>query len=857
MEITVITIESIDEIINGIIKDSPSQKILDKYSFEYILGLKDEKEEFKQASEVLFYNTRDCSEDVLALQKFLLEAQEVSDKETENSTISAENLEDYLIPIKGDFDVDRQMEQFGKGNWENFSDYKRDWYTTFGFIIYDNYLSKDIIREFFLFSELLTPDTMGDINEEVFFHIVELIKKQGEDLDSRGKTSEDRIMDIEEVIKEKIECYETLFMPALLNSGMMIDSLYFDLKNILKDEFTSKTIASLVKKESQGYNKGLCKEYPASGLGALLTSIKTFKKLKKEKIKYIQSKSEERKKRIYMPLALTLYGHNLFRIIENGKSKQDYLLNLLIQEEFKDHLSKESFSEYSSLIKHKQDIYSLLTPAIKKIEEQVEDDAAAPMYMDLFTKPKARSMPFSNLLTEDSFLEVWINSFNKGWGDVLDENMDCIEGILGNKNKLSILSEQESGALILLLKNNSFNSYFNKKNTKDMDFDLLHQLQELNQDLFEQVYPIVGKDNVFLKSLVKLVSENGRDFSSINITNESKKFMSSLKEYDKADVDGIFDILSNFEKVQKSVSEGIASYAKRIEDLENPLGFVRWFSKNKEYVLELADHIDQIKPYLKGSKSLSLRKTLIQFAKTHDLKTYGNCLRELRKLGEVPYERVCKLLTSLKSPKTICRKREQKKPLMYMASHSEKEEWDRFAGDILRAGNNLEKRYDSILDSYKVHTRLASGSEEEVISLEEEIIEQEIQEIDLEDKEVQIFDYSVFNQYVADNGFSPEFVRTVVEDGFKLRGGGKFIGNNYIPYGNVFKTTRGKLGDTLDVQTNFSDVIKWLIKENIVLHHQKKGRNFIGGCLSVNPHISQIYSETMSDYVKQALYVEN
>jgi len=914
--------EAIDEFIEGFERVFPAQELRFDINFENAAELKQEEHDFARFAGKVRGRSGGLKEDLAEFCIFFMsniKARENLKKEI--GFLKNINFEDYIFPTTELAGYLKKLED----KFSSILEPDPSLYRKIGLVIsnglglFGGYFS-DALFDVLIPLEQVRPYGSFDIVKDFIERL-------------ENKSIDDRVLSLDfEISQERIDS-EKKALQYFVNAAQIVDSLYFDLKNLFLDEYTSEHVESLVNKTIRFPPHERFYGLTMKGLAALVIAPDTFGHFKNLKKRYLLSKRKQRKNQFYKLLALHLYNFNL---VETLKQKEkDMLFFLLKQKEFHDCSSTGRFEDYVVRINKKEDLSSKIKPVLEMISNKAEDINAVPTYLDIFNAPKNRTIIKVGKLSNKNFVNLWINAFNNGWGDLLSENLDCLDGMIDNEKKLQKLSEQDSGALVLLLRNKSFNNYFRNKTIEDLDFESLAQLLGFDEELFEKVYPNVNEnDTPFLESLINILSKNGQDCNNIQITDSSKKFIASIENVGYLSVNSILEVLNNFKAVQKAVSLGLTPFPGNIEDILDKLKFSEWFVENKQKVLDELSNVEAVQQYIGNSKSALLRKRLIDIFKRHGNEFCDKYLHQFSELGPIAYQRICNLFASINEPKTICRKRELKDALKYVVSELDETKWQEFKSEITKSNGDFEKHCRNVFKSYRAIARSegktiavrykggniivdayvkVKGTEHEelmdrltdlgdistkivesvcdylsrgqfrlaellVSQMEFEMPENEVKELlglyrndaELDDltpdklgitlysakkempkkkktKEPE-FDYTEFNDYVTELGFSPDLVRIIIEAGFKLRVA-KFIGDNYTTYGNIRRNTISKAEDRAEAEHNFQSIIEWLLKENIIIHHSKKGRRYVGGCLSINPHYKKIESEPMREYM--------
>jgi hypothetical protein len=746
------------------------------------------------------------------------------------------------------------------------------------------------------------------------------------------KTEPEKLQEYIEKI-EKIKQYpgdvyvlQNDIMPTLMACAMYIDGLYFDLKNLIKDEFLSRRMARIIKTSSGLPSFG---QFPACGLANLLASPSAFNTLHFHKRNYIKSKQEERRKRLYLPFAVLSYALNLYETID--ATDANMILNVLKQKEFADYLSRKEYEEYILMVERKSGIH-MLEKQFKMLEQ---DEEVLQQYAELFNLAENRTEDRIEFMAGDDFVELWKRAYENEWSDFLAANISSVEFVYEQRGSLSLLNEQSGLSLISLLRSIGFKKHF-ADNKSDFDVDRLFHIMQYDRSLFEKVYPLLeGRDEKFLKNLLRLAG-TCTEKTVFDITGESRKFIESLHSFSTQQV----SILSDYSKLQKAVDLGLTDFRGSISEF--PAKACEKLAEKKESLLKRLDAVEKIAEYMGEYKSTTLRDRLADVFQLHGEDFIKKYLKPVCGMGPLVYSRVCDIAATVPSCKDLFRKREYSNALRYVASELDEWEWQRFRAQLCTARNGsfcdvcekafspysaiskgeavekskeiggpiefveayakvkgTENEYfiDKLLEvaedagaklfakicSYAIGgnfgvarlilTQLENGmpraeaekllfyeSDEDLdlvhptelvprlYEKQEEQKEQEQQEDEPE------FDYTAFNNYVSEQGFSPELVRIAIEDGFKLHAQGKFIGENYIPYRHVHKTVQGKHDNTLEVEQQFHSLISWLKSENMIIHHIKKHRNLADGCLSINPHSKDIGNPALREYLAYAMY---
>jgi hypothetical protein len=170
-----------------------------------------------------------------------------------------------------------------------------------------------------------------------------------------------------------------------------------------------------------------------------------------------------------------------------------------------------------------------------------------------------------------------------------------------------------------------------------------------------------------------------------------------------------------------------------------------------------------------------------------------------------------------------------------------------------------EKAAKNILDLYRCDEDIeAIPIEESGITMYPLAVKREAEE------KLPEYDYTSFNTYILSRLFekqesytdeqllAPQHVRDLVEYGFKLKSAGKFIGENYLPVRNIKNNVKSKIEPFSE--DYFKTLLLWLVDENAVIFHTKKGRKFSDAVMSLNNHVKEISAEPLREYLTHALY---
>tara|TARA_Y100000310_G_scaffold345846_1_gene471191 strand:- start:72197 stop:75229 length:3033 start_codon:yes stop_codon:yes gene_type:complete len=768
----------------------------------------------------------------------------------------------------------------------------------------------------------------------------------------------------QEELLQMIEEAESDHIPTLINGGYLAYGLNFDLDAFFTDKYRGEALAILARDYT--YPEPPPTDNINMKVEFLFLIDEIRRKIRRDKTAYLKTKKQAVENGAYLDLAVTTYGYTFFglRHLEDVDSLHYSVMRHIHSQEFNDHAESGQFKEYVQRIKRGTILSQRLPAAVKRIEGLTDDENAQASYFDIFNQPSNRTEERAMMLTRTDFLDLWGTAFNMGWGDILYEELPNLDQIINKPSSRSTLAQQESGALALLLRNTSFRNQF-RATPKNLDYELLEHLIEVDEELFGRAYDgAINGDNEFIMSLIRL--RTAREYGSqvITITPDSKKVIIKSQEFSADSLEATLYVLENYETVNQAIAQQVTgAYTSPIHEIDDIEAFVHWYYSNRtelEAELQIANIADR---YVAPTHSTAVRQRVRQVYKKLESSDVDedsfsrSRLRVLQDLDSLSSIRVLDTIDSLladpddsdssslrENPHTVFRHKDIRDTVKHMAQTASFDDWDEFSRDVVelgRTGNFARFRskyssgqisraeqtalrdadlatitraytsvgthdiYSSIPDRLALLRRnkgidsrllfqLTRKLEAEEYGLVEFITSQvengmpipearailefypnneffvemppaemfkTYERSDQAQQQVaalpsdlqQEFDYSPFNQYVTGIGHNPDTIRNIIESGFKLHGAGRFIGDSYTRSQYIFNTAHGRAENKDDVERNFKDVVNFLLRERVLIHHSKKGRRWEGGCLSVNPHVSQIEAEPLREYLRHTL----
>ncbi|MBT3577708.1 type II toxin-antitoxin system RelE/ParE family toxin [archaeon] len=493
----------------------------------------------------------------------------------------------------------------------------------------------------------------------------------------------------------EITNYESGTMGKFYDAALAVESLAFDLRNLLLDEFHDGRVRMLLTGEEQKDSVKI-PGFPCSGLTSFVRSYPIRKDMGAIKENYLRKKGEEFLEGIHLPLALRLYALNLERGGQGILESENRALQILKRVEFEDFVRGGGFSGYVERFRGGEDLFSRVSGGLMRLPSG--DEEARIEYLALFRNPSNRESEALVRQTAEGFTTLWGNAFGKGWGFELLGSLDHLDYVLDDGGATDVLASQQNGALVELLKDVDFGRNFISAASAEIDYGLLAKLKLLNPGLFKKIYPTMeGDDNQFLSNFVDLVSHTDYDFLGATIGKPLKGFLGNVEDYVEEERDSLGFILNNFGYAQRALQHGLTPFSGEISDLEDRIGFSNWIFENQE-VLDDVDHYENVEPYLAGSKSELLRGSLIGLSRRHGGKSARVCLEKFKGLDAHPLIRVAGLLGESENPKKLCRKREYVFSLEHLALTLSDHEWGRFVGEALE-NKNGGAGYESLFEA--------------------------------------------------------------------------------------------------------------------------------------------------------------
>lgn len=182
-----------------------------------------------------------------------------------------------------------------------------------------------------------------------------------------------------DVIKDIIQ-YEKLTLARLRATALLLYGLYFDLRNLFLGDFMNKYIERML---HEGVAKMLFSK-SAMDFFLLLRVPDIYSLMKKEKSIYLESKKSYIEQRLYIPLALWVYGHRIFldsNIKEKGGGVR--LIDLKTKE-FLDYNGSQNYKEYVASVREKRDLSTLLHRPLQYISQKTNKPEAVTQYLEVF-----------------------------------------------------------------------------------------------------------------------------------------------------------------------------------------------------------------------------------------------------------------------------------------------------------------------------------------------------------------------------------------------------------------------------------------------------------------------------------------
>lgn len=432
----------------------------------------------------------------------------------------------------------------------------------------------------------------------------------------------------------------------------------------------------------------------------LVENFNNYQRLKEQKIEYLNSITESIREKVNEYISIFKLHSNLSFIPSINEVTQSFYAHLMKQE-YIDFFDDKNLDGYSKVLRENEGI-SKLSSILLKFEEQLldEDENADLKYLSMFLNKTCRTKKNIELLSSNSFYDIFYKSTIEGWSDNLVESIEDILPALNNHSINKTLSEQNSGSLLMLLKNKEYQNTIINHFNPNINFESLETILEMNSEVFKQIFPQVDEsDSLFLENLIKIISFNHFDYSKIQIDEDSKKLISKLKDIKFEHIEALLTTLNNFEIVKKATLHGFYNDEFiDINDVEDQNHLCNFVSQNLKDIEQKVQLFEQIKGCMKGSRSTSLRDDLIQIANNQGPEFFKKYFYGFGNLNIFEYQRVCNLLTQVENPKEMCRKRENKNSLIEAVKNLKEQKWRSLVNE-LKEEQNCEN-YSQIIESY-------------------------------------------------------------------------------------------------------------------------------------------------------------
>jgi len=121
--------------------------------------------------------------------------------------------------------------------------------------------------------------------------------------------------------------------------------------------------------------------------------------------------------------------------------------------------------------------------------------------------------------------------------------------------------------------------------------------------------------------------------------------------------------------------------------------------------------------------------------------------------------------------------------------------------------------------------------------------------------QLQVTQEQMYDLAFRNVGMDFEIVDAIITNGMKIQK--KIIGGAYIPSHVVLNKNLDslykKIGDTKETRREVEKTFEWLISQGAIIHHNRKGKSAKDSTVSLNPHISEIQFEPLSQYINGKL----
>lgn len=759
-------------------------------------------------------------------------------------------------------------------------------------------------------------------------------------------------------LKNWVEEFEDNFIPQLQTAARFAEGAIFDYRNLLVDRYTTSSIRNLL---LQGINIEISLYFgmPANGILNMAKNSQLQKALKREKIIAMEQAANRASSRANLFGALITYTLNLANsIIHRLNAGNALFLNYIKNLEFGDFTIQEKFHDYMRLLRSQQDLGSLLTPIIFRLQEEQVDPITAPAYLNLFTSPENRQAEKKRALTSTNAVDIWLAAYKNGWGDVLAKSISLATDILEDEKASKDLQNQENGSLMLLMRNQLFKGLYQRGVCEGYDYAMLSNFLEVNKTLFDYIFPhCTPKDSPFIQGMMRLFGQTTGDYR-FQVNEEIKALVSSLP----IGVDGAhtLEFLNNYELAKNAITFGLIPSEEGPEPLENPQSrrilnkqpiilksieevedvpaLIKYFHTHLKELSSKVSDVRKISQFLKSYNDPELTQKIVDIQKKKGTGFLTQYLPAFEALGPVGYERMVDLAATVASSARWLNRRDVSSSLEYIAMAADEANWktlkrllqnstgtgDKEKGDRIKemadqfgfsTGQKKEEYEDALKRAYdrelltsnkgladRLHRQVVSGKLPKKVGTMigmliaggnfklgtllvgqaelglprkemEDLLDLYLQDSDLgdvnpsavvnlmrpkenkrEQRAPHQYSFSGLYSHLARQGYNGDDVRAVIEKGLKGGTSSGFVGGNYLPQNFVEKNSRNAATDPGRMIDEFSQLIKFLVGERILLRHNSKGRKKTGGCLSINPHIQDITSEPLRDYLRHLLY---
>ncbi|MFH1772131.1 MAG: hypothetical protein ABH872_04870 [Candidatus Omnitrophota bacterium] len=509
-------------------------------------------------------------------------------------------------------------------------------------------------------------------------------------------------------IEGEIKIYEETVVSKLRISATIIYCLYFDIINLFLGQFNDESIQRAIE-------EALDDDFPKDSTGGFypaLMSGRVYNVIKQEKINYVKASINETQQRLYAPLALLIFRQNL--ILESGlKGPAHKSFTKLKSLEFLYYNEAMDYKGYIDCLKHKKNVQSVLSSAIKEITKKKDDPQMVAEYLNLFERPETEDGRVIKMLISEKFINLWGHAYISGWSWQLTSDIRILPEVAADSLLCDLLNKQKTGELVLILRHEGFRNYLKRKSGQEIDFSSLYKIFSKDEKLFVQVYPkLIESDKEFTKALVRLIYRDEFDACGIVLTEKIIKFVKALSDYNGQDAKAIIEVLKYFNKAQLAITYGYAPFSGNLEDMRNKVAFSSWFFENEQVIFKKLTLAEAVSPYLENSNNPELREALIQLLQKHGDEFLSKYVPEFRhfkgsqNLMKYSFLRMVNIFIPLTHARRLCRKREIISILQYMASVSSDSEWKEFSDKFVEINGESMSDYDEFLKKYNAQAIL-------------------------------------------------------------------------------------------------------------------------------------------------------